>query len=87
MSRPRQLSPWYWVMLGALVLAAVLFVTNLVSGWAPNWLPLAVMLIVLGSNIFTFRMLWRQSDHPAFHGDQRRSDAKPLASSEDEPGR
>lgn len=74
-------------MLGALVVTGVLLVTNLVSGWAPSWLPIAVMLIVLGSNIFTIRVLWRQSDPPAFRRDQRSSDVKPLASSEDEPGR
>ena len=67
MPRRRQLSPWYWVMIAAMAVAGVLLVSHFAFDWGPRWLPLAVSGVVLASNIFTFRMLWKQSDHAAFH--------------------
>jgi CHASE2 domain-containing sensor protein len=69
MSRLRQLSPLYWVMLGALAVAGLFLVCHYAFGWGPRWLPLVVLSVVFASNLFTFRMLWKQSDHPAFHAD------------------
>lgn len=74
-------------MLGALVVVGVLWVSDLVVGWAPRSLLPVVMVIVLASNVFTFRLLWKQSDHPAFHKDPRGSDSKPHAPGDSESGR
>ena len=69
MSRSRQLSLPYWVALGALGLIGVFWVTDLVYDWAPKWLALAAIIAVLAVNVFTFRMLWKNSDRPGFHRD------------------
>ena len=71
MSRLRKFSPWYWVMLGAYGTVGLLWVLNLALGWGLAWVPLVAMLTVLASNAFVLRMLWKQSDNPAFHRDQR----------------
>lgn len=68
MTRIRRLSPWYWVILGATFLGLGVFVTNLLYDWAPKWLTLVASLIPLVAAIYVGRMLWKQSDHPAFHG-------------------
>jgi hypothetical protein len=67
MSRLRQVSPWYWVLLVILVASGGLFVANHVLGWGLIWAPIGMFLVTLVTNIFTFRQLWKQSDHPAFH--------------------
>lgn len=87
MSHRRKLSPGYWLMLGALVVAAALWVSDLVFRWTSSWLLVAIMVIVLASNIFAFRMLWKQSDNRAFHRDGRSSDTKPPAAGESESRR
>ncbi|MBG6214746.1 putative membrane channel-forming protein YqfA (hemolysin III family) [Cryobacterium sp. CAN_C3] len=66
----RKLTPLYRMMLGALFLGLVALVTDTVFDWAPNWLILAFYAILFTSNVYTFRMLWKQTDHPAFHGDK-----------------
>jgi CHASE2 domain-containing sensor protein len=79
MSRFRPLSPWYWVLLGALVVAGLFLIAHFAFGWGPRWLPLVVMGVVLVSNIFTFRTLWKWSDHPDFHPAKDRIGARPTA--------
>lgn len=68
MSRVRRLSPWYWVMLSVLLVAWGVFVSNLFLDWAPKWLTSAALLVPLVASVYTFRMMWKQTDHPAFHG-------------------
>lgn len=55
-------------MLVVLVLALVLFVANRVLDWNLAWMELGLIVVPLVLNIYTFRILWKQSDHPAFHG-------------------
>ena len=70
MSRLRSLSPWYRVMLSALLLACGVFVSDLFLDWAPKWLTFTASLAPLAAGIYTFRLRWKQTDHPAFHGDE-----------------
>ena len=76
MTRLSRLSPWYWVMLAALVIALVLYVANFVLGWGLAWLSLVLVLVSLVSNVYIFRQLWKQTDHRAFHKPEPDSDAK-----------
>ncbi len=73
MARFRQLSPWYWIVLGALLLLGVVSVANLVLGWEQTWIIVATPLVGIGTSIFTFRLLWKQWDHPSFHPDDPQS--------------
>ena len=67
MSRFRKPSPAYWVMLGALLVVGVLWISDLFTGWSPKWFMLVFFGVLFLVNVFTFRTLWKQSDHPAFH--------------------
>jgi hypothetical protein len=44
-----------------------LYIANFVLGWGLTWVPLVVALLTLLLCVFTFRQLWKHSDHPAFH--------------------
>ena len=55
-------------------MVVAVWISDLVFGWAPSWLMLVVWIVLLVGNIFTFRMLWKQSDHTAFHSRPRSSD-------------
>ena len=87
MSRLRRISPWNWVMLGALVVAGALLVSDFLVGWAPSWLLFVVLTVVFASNVLTVRMAWKQTDHPAFHPDPRNSGSRPPAPGESESDR
>lgn len=83
MSRLRRLSPSYWVMLGVYVVVGALWVSDLLVGWAPSGLLLPVVLATaFASSVFAFRLMWKQTDHPAFHPDPRSSGSKPPAPGE-----
>ncbi|MBG6215166.1 hypothetical protein RCH23_003090 [Cryobacterium sp. CAN_C3] len=71
MSRLRSLSPWYWVVLSAFLVACGVFVSDLFLDWAPKWLTFTASLAPFAVSIYTIRLLWKQTDHPAFHGDKR----------------
>ena len=83
MSRLRSLSPWYWVMLSALLVALGVFVSDLFLDWAPKWLTFTATLAPLAAGIYTIRLLWKQTDHPAFHGDERSTKRPPSDNGND----
>jgi hypothetical protein len=68
MSRFRHLSPWYWAMLGVVLLAGLTLTAGVVFGWMPRWLPLVCSIVFLTANGYVFRMLWKQSEPPALRG-------------------
>jgi CHASE2 domain-containing sensor protein len=70
MSRFRHLSPWYWVMLGAVVVAGLGYLGAFLFDWMPTWLPLTASLIILAVTAYNFRMLWKQSEPPALRQDR-----------------
>jgi hypothetical protein len=86
MSRLRQRSPWFWFLLGGLTVFGGMWVSDLFVEWMPKWLRLVAILFVFLANVYTFRMLWRATDHPAFHPDRAQTpprsgvdDGEPLA--------
>lgn len=79
MSRFRHLSPWYWVVLVTLLVTGALSVANQLLGWEQKWIMFAVPIVFIAASIFTFRMLWKQTDHPAFHRDNSGSDETPSS--------
>ena len=88
MSRLRRLSPSYWVILGLYIVVGALWVSDLFIGWAPSGLLLPVLLATtFASSVYTVRILWKQSDHPAFHPDSRSSSSKQPAPRESESDR
>lgn len=55
-------------MLVVLAVALGLYIANRAFEWNLAWLQLVLSVVPLVSNVYLFRMLWKQSDHPAFHG-------------------
>ena len=55
-------------MLAFLVVALGLHIANRVLEWDLAWLQLVLSVVPLVVSVCVFRVLWKQSDHPAFHG-------------------
>jgi hypothetical protein len=87
MPSPRVLSPWYWVMLGTLIVVGLLWVSDQVFRWGISWLSTVAMVTVFVSTIFVFRMMWKQAANPALRRDERREGSQPTESTESESGR
>jgi hypothetical protein len=68
MSRFQRVLRGYWAMLVFLVVALGLQIANRVFGWNVAWLQLMLSVAPLVVSVYVFRVLWKQSDHPAFHG-------------------
>lgn len=64
-------------MLSALLVACGVYVSNLFLDWAPKWLTFAASLVPLAAGIYTFRLLWKHTDHPAFHAMTGKQNALP----------
>jgi len=74
MPRTRHLSRWHWVILAAALTFAAVSVANLLFGWDNEWITAALPVVGIATSIYTFRLLWKRSDHPAFHPKKRPSD-------------
>jgi UDP-N-acetylmuramyl pentapeptide phosphotransferase/UDP-N-acetylglucosamine-1-phosphate transferase len=82
MSNFRQQPTSYWVALLAVTIMGLLFFSDVVFDWAPRWLGLLVWLTILASSIYSFRMRWKQTDHPAFHPNQQSAGTETRAPDE-----
>jgi hypothetical protein len=74
MPRIRHLSRWYWAFLIVVLTFTGLAVANQLLGWEQGWIIAALPIVGIATSIYTFRLLWKQSDHPAFHRDRSGSD-------------
>jgi membrane protein implicated in regulation of membrane protease activity len=72
MPRFERVSPWYWVMLAALILAGFVYLGTFFFDWLPAWLRLATLGVLFLSLFVTTRVAWRRSEPPALR--RRRDD-------------
>jgi len=79
MTRRRKLGPGYWAAFGALAVAGALIVWNLLTGLAHPWLGLTAAIITVATSLWTFRLLWKQSDPRNRHPGERNTDPNPPA--------
>ncbi|WP_419819355.1 hypothetical protein [Glaciibacter flavus] len=63
----RTQSAWFWTLLGALTVGLALAILNVVLGWDQKWIIALLPFLGMAASIYTFRRLWKGSDHPAFH--------------------
>ena len=64
-------------MLAILIASGGLFFANQAFGWRLTWAPTVMILVTMAANVFTFRQLWKQSDHPAFHNRDGKDPIRP----------
>ncbi|MFD3444728.1 hypothetical protein ACFDTO_09040 [Microbacteriaceae bacterium 4G12] len=56
------------MMLVVLAVALGFYIANRALEWNLAWLQLVLSVVPLVMILYVFRVLWKQSDHPAFHG-------------------